>query len=166
MSARDRAGTLRKVVDLRERRVELARRAVADAQAQVSAAEAQLAERDGRIAACETRKTEMDRWLTGGSMTDARYIETALARREAAVDAKAKELRARLDDVVQLEEAQALKADALAALALAEAKREACQGQLDGARKTLDQAREERVQAEFEDRSAPRALRLIEGGRA
>lgn len=163
MSTRQRAGTLRKVVDLRDRRVELARAEVAAAQAAVTEAEAAVAARDERIASHDRNRAAVDGWLTGGRMTDARYVESALARREAVLQAKVDDLAIREQEAALLAQAEARRAEAMQALALAQAKRDASQDQLNGARKALDAAREERAQVEFEDRGG-RALRLVQGG--
>lgn len=163
-AARDRLGVLRKVVHLRDRRLELARAAVATAQSAVRAAEAALAARDERLAGHERDRVAVEAWLTGGAV-DARYVETALARRDAVLAAKADDLQAREQELADLAAAESERAEALRALASAQAKRDAGQEQLTGVRKAIETAREAQAQSELEDRGGV-PLRLIRGGLA
>lgn len=163
MKLQDRAKVLGKVVDLRDRRVELARAEVAAAQLAVAEAVAALAARDMRLLQHDRDRAAIDDWLTGGGI-DARYVDAALARQAAVAEAKAADLAARTEEEAALDRAEARRADALRELAIAQAKRDAVQDQLKGTRRALDLAREERAQVEFEDRGG-RPLQLAMGGR-
>jgi hypothetical protein len=159
MNPRRRLDILTPVVRLRERRVEVARLEAAAARDAVAKAEDALAVREGAIAVHDAALARLDVWFAEGLSGSAAMVETALARRDMVVEARARDVERRDQERVAVQLAREDLDLALRALVRAQGRFDAMSGQRDRARSALLSLREERQQQEIEDlpvRSAAR----------
>ncbi|KQZ29089.1 hypothetical protein [Caulobacter sp. Root1472] len=159
MNPRRQLDILTPVVRLRERRVEVARLEAVAARDALATAEAALAVRDRAIAAHDAALARLDAWFAEGLSGSAAMVETALARREMVVEARARDLDLREHESVAVHRTQETLDAALRVLVRAQGRFEAMSGQRDRARSALLARRDERQQQEIEELPARRATR-------
>ena len=159
MTPRRRLDILTPVVRLRERRVEVARLETVAARDALAAAENALAARERLIAAHDAALARLDAWFAEGLSGSAAMVETALARRDMVVDARARDLELRDRERVIVQRAREDLDAALRVLVRAQGRFEAMSGQRDRARSALLALREERQQQDVEELPARRAAR-------
>lgn len=159
MNPRRQLDILTPVVRLRERRVEVARLEAVAARDALATVEAALAVRDRAIAAHDAALARLDAWFAEGLSGSAAMVETALARREMVVEARARDLDLREQESVAVHKAREDLEAALRALVRAQGRFEAMSGQRDRARSALLARRDERQQQEIEELPARRTTR-------
>lgn len=159
MNPRRQLDILTPVVRLRERRVEVARLEAVAARDALAAAENALAARERLIAAHDAALARLDAWFAEGLSGSAAMVETALARRDMVVDARARDLELRDRERVIVQRAREDLDAALRVLVRAQGRFEAMSGQRDRARSALLALREERQQQDVEELPARRAAR-------
>lgn len=156
MSPRRQLEILTPVVRLRERRVEAARLAAVVARDALAVAEQALAARERAVAVHDAALARLDTWFAEGLSGSAALVETALARRDLVVQARARDLEARDQERVAVQLAREDLDVALRALVRAQGRFDAMSGQRDRARSALLAERDERQQQEIEELGGPR----------
>lgn len=159
MNPRRQLDILTPVVRLRERRVEVARLEAIAARDALATAEAALAARDRAIAAHDAALARLGAWFAEGLSGSAAMVETALARREMVVEARARDLDLREPESVAVQKARENLDAALRVLVRAQGRFEAMSDQRDRARSALLARRDERQQQEIEELPTRRATR-------
>lgn len=146
-----RLPAVRKLHALRERRLGVAETEAAQARAAMLAREADVMAADGRIAAIEDRRAEMEHWFH--TRPDPRHIDAALARRSALADDRAREDQLRAQAVKALAEAEAEREEAARRLARARARLDLVAGQLRACRRAVEALGEAAAEEAYEDRA-------------